>query len=541
LGVASLAPSPAAAAAPQTGRIVVMLAPGADDASSARAAAVTAAAGARSPDRVISQLRTVVVSPQPGESVAALRSRLLRDPRVAHADVEHRAQPRFEPNDPALAQQEPAADPGTTVEWWAARTFLPQAWDLQRGDGAKVAIIDTGVDASRPDLSGQIAAAKDFSGEGPATEDPVGHGTHVASLACGAGDNGIGLAGAGLHCHLLVARTDFTDSSVAKAIVWATDQGADAISMSFGTAPGMTSSVVSAALKYAYAHRVVLAAAAADDPETDQGYPANMLQPTGTGSKLGSGTGLSVTAADFGDARASFAGYGSQISLAAYGAYGRTPGPGGIFGAFTKTTPSELEVANLSTFPPQPPCLCRTAFDGDPDYAYLQGTSMATPMVAAVGALVRRMNPDLGIARVLRVLKNNARRPGGHWSADLGWGILDAGAAVRAAAQIDARPPVSRLRASVRRTHRRSVVLRWSGADSGPPGVKVSGVARYEVWRAAGGGRWRRIKTTSAHTLRLRTNLSPGTNYSFSTVAVDGAGNREPLPKHADARVDALR
>jgi serine protease len=539
---ATAAPAPAS---PRTGRVVVTLRP-ARGVVHAQAAAVAADAGGRTASAVVPRLRAIAVRPRRGETLAALRARLLRDPRVARADVEHRAQPRYEPNDPALSQAEtaPGTDAGTTVEWWASRMGLPAAWDLQRGQDALVAVIDTGVDGEHPDLLGRIADAADFSGGGPATQDPSGHGTHVASLACGAGDNGIGLAGAGLRCKLLVARTDFTDASVASAIMWATDRGADAITMSFGTAPGTAPShVVSSALAYAYAHGVVLAAAAADEPVQDQGYPANVLQPTGTGASAGVGKGLSVTAADASDRRASFAGRGSQISLAAYGAYrsGVGQGPAGIFGAFTGTTPSDLERPGLDSLPPSGPCLCRTTFDGDARYAYLQGTSMATPIVAAVGALVRRMNPDLGIAEVLRVLKRTARRPGGAWTGELGWGIVDAGTAVRAAAAIDRRPPVSRLRAAATRTRNRSVTLRWTGADSGPPGVAVSGVARYEVWRSVDGAAWRRLARAGRRQVRLRARLVPGARNAFATVAVDAAGNRERLPAHPDARVTSLR
>jgi subtilisin family serine protease len=312
--------------------------------------------------------------------------------------------------------------------------------------------------------------------------------------------------------------------------------------MSFGTAPGTTPShVVTSALAYAYAHGVVLAAAAADEPVEDQGYPANVLQPMGTGATLSAGKGLSVTAADASDARATFAGRGSQISLAAYGAYRSGRGPRGIFGAFTGTIPSQLERPGL-TLPPRDPCLCRTSFGGDARYAYLQGTSMATPVVAAAGALVRRMNPDLGVAEVLQVLKRTARRRGAGWSRDLGWGILDAGAAVRAAAAIDRRPPASRLRAAARRTRARSVTLRWTGRDpQGPPGVAVSGVARYEVWRSVDGAAWRRMARVGTRTLRLPTRLVPGARHAYATVAVDAAGNREPLPARPDARVTSLR
>ena len=87
------------------------------------------------------------------------------------------------------------------------REGFPQAWDVTHGDSALVGVIDTGIDASHPDLAGKIAAAEDFDsdpGDGPATTDESGHGTHVASLACAATGNGVGIAGAGYGCRLVV-------------------------------------------------------------------------------------------------------------------------------------------------------------------------------------------------------------------------------------------------------------------------------------------------------------------------------------------------
>jgi serine protease len=539
-----LAPAAHAQAA-RTGRLLVTVK---RDAGTPRArvtaAALAATAAARPAGYSVPQIRLVTLRALRGEGLHALAMRLRADPRVARVEVEHRGRPRFNANDPALSTPEtaPGTPAGTPVEWWAARSNFPLAWDVSTGSGATVAVIDTGAETTHPELADRVVGAASFDPDGsPATADTVGHGTHVASLACGAGNNGVGLAGAGLRCRMLILKSDFSDSSMAKAIVYAVDHGADAINMSFGTDPGpQPAQAVRDAVDYAYRHNVVMAAAAADRPVTEQGYPANILQPTGTGPDLAAGLGLSVTAADVSDARASFAGRGSQISLAAYGAYDSTSsgnGPPGIFGAFTAGT-NELETGSIA-LPPRPPCNCRTTFAGDARYAYVQGTSMATPIVAATGALVRHLNPDLTAADIVRLIKETARRPAGVWTEELGWGILDAGAALTRAASIDRRAPTSRVKRLAPRTAKGQITVRWSATDPAPAGVRASGIARYELWRATDGGRFKRLYTTTRTSRRV--TLRRGGRYRFYTVAVDHAGNRESAPKQADTRITRRR
>jgi subtilisin family serine protease len=527
----------ARADAPATGRLLVTLRPGVEHRASA--ASIAADSGARPAGYSVPQIRLVTVRPRAAERLRTLAARLRGDGRVARVQVEHRARLRFDPNDPALTTPETAAGtaPGTPVEWWAPRSGFEQAWGITTGAGATVAVIDTGAETSHPELADRIAGAVSFDPDSTQPSvDSVGHGTHVASLACAAGNNGIGLAGAGLRCKLLVIKSDFSDSSVAKSIVWAVDHGAGAINMSFGTDPGPTpSQAVRDAVDYAVQHNVVLVAAAADSAISEQGYPADLLQPTGSGPNLGSNKGLSVTAADVFDRRASFAGEGSQISVAAYGTYdeGGT-GPPGIFGAFT-AGPNDLETGSLG-LPPRPPCNCRTTFGGDPRYAYVQGTSMASPMVAATAALMRNLNPDLTSEEIVLTIKQTARRPAGvGWTSDLGWGVLNAGGAVARAAALDRRAPTSRVGRTTSPTTRRTITLRWSGSDRGPRGVRVSGISRYELWRSTDGGRFRRLLTTRSTSKHV--TLRRGGRYRFYTIAIDHAGNREAAPKQADVAV----
>ena len=322
-------------------------------------------------------------------------------------------------------------------------------------------------------------------------------------------------------------RSDLTDSSVARAIVVAADRGAHALNMSFGDDGRERSPAVADAIAYAVERGVVLVAAAADEPIQEQGEPANLLQPTGSGEDLAAGRGLSVTAATMDDERAAFAGRGSQISLAAYGALRTDGNTRGLFGLYpANATPREQP----SFVAPFAGCGCRANFDGDPRYAFLPGTSMAAPQVAGLAALVRTLNPDLSAQEVVRLIKQTARRRDTDWERELGWGIVDAGAALEAARRIDRRAPTSQVQAISRRG--RHVVVSWSGRDAAPPRLLPSGFARYELWRSADGGRPRRVAVTARTTRRVR--AVRGRRHEFFTVAVDAAGNREPMPPAPD-------
>jgi serine protease len=261
----------------------------------------------------------------------------------------------------------------------------------------RVAVIDSGADTSRPDLARVVVRAHDATlrGSDPRT-DTDGHGTHVASLACAATDDGTGIAGTGGPvCRLIVEKSDLTDASVAAAIHDAVQHGAKVINMSFGGA-GRASSTMRRAISYAVRHDVVLVAAAADDPTAAQGEPANLLEP--------SGRGLVVTAATASGTRTRWAGFGSGVSVAAYGV--------GMFGDFP---------AHQTTLDGE--CDCRASLDGSDGFAYLSGTSMAAAEVSGIVALVCAANPVLTARRVLRVVERSTNAQG----------IPDAALAVRLA------------------------------------------------------------------------------------------------------------
>jgi serine protease len=423
----------------RTGRAIVLVDPPARSRKGA-AAARSPAEARRVGDRISavmrrSELRPTVSIPELGAAavepprdlgVAGLRRDLRDEPGVLAVEPEYRRALRLMPNDPAFAAPDPRAPRGDTHQWYLREQGFETAWDQSHGAGAAVAVIDTGIDGANPDLGPRIVAAvdgDDILENGPATVDEDGHGTHVAGLACATGENRYGGASSGFGCGLIVEKSDLSDASIADAIVDAADRGADVINMSFG-GPGR-SRVIENAVDFAWRRDAIMVAAASNQDTTRQGVPARLLQPRGSGPRLKRGRGLVVTAAEYDGSRAWFGpGRGKGISLAAYGA-GSITTPG-IFSSFP-ANPTLLDTGTLRV----PPCRCRASFEGDDRFAYLEGTSMAAPQVAGAAALIRARIPGIGAKRVITILKKTAG--GNDFRGSVGWGILNAGAAIQAA------------------------------------------------------------------------------------------------------------
>jgi len=213
------------------------------------------------------------------------------------------------------------------------------------GDGANVAVIDTGIDADHPDLQanlGKGGAAVACSGScSTSWDDDNGHGTHCAGTV-GAASNGEGVVGVApeptLHAvKVLDANGGGSYSDIAAGIEWTADQGWEVASLSLG---GGYSSVVDDACQYAYDRGVLLVAAAGNSGPCNDcvGYPAAL------------DTTVAVSATDDNDDLASFSSTGPQVELAAPGADVWSTYPGG-------------------------------------DYEQLSGTSMACPHVSGAAAL----------------------------------------------------------------------------------------------------------------------------------------------------------
>jgi serine protease len=466
----------------------------------------------------------------PRQAIARLR----RDPAVERVSREWVRELRRVPNDPALAapETEYAVAAGTPIQWALQRHGFPAAWDVTTGAEARVAVLDTGVDASHPDLAGKILTAESIDGS-DARVDRDGHGTHVAGLACASTDDGVGIAGAGWGCglHIVKLGVDVTgrvpDEDIVRGLALAIAHSPHAINMSFGGGPD--SAALGAAIQAAYDRGIVLVAAASNNDDGGrQGAPASMLQP-GDAENLDAGRGLVVTAADFEDTRAG-TGSGGGISLAAYGFYDETRGAPGLISTYpTPLTPRDLRACAAVA---KPDCNRRDIV-GANTYAYLQGTSMAAPHVAALAALIGALNPHLTAAEKIRIVKETARRAAG-WSPDLGWGILDAGRAVDVARRVDKLAPSSRVRVAKRRGRR--VRLRFRMSDPGfERGLVPSGVTRLVLYGRRAGSptkRLRRYRARRGVVIRLR----PG-RWRLWTRAADAAGNVELSPPRPDARV----
>ena len=217
---------------------------------------------------------------------------------VVAADYNYLREPFFMPNDPKLANQ-----------WGLASTRFGGAWNDAKGDGAKVAIVDSGVYSEHPDI-GRIVAQRDFVEGDAVADDDYGHGTHVTGIAGALTDNGKGVAGGCFGCGLIIGKVMgfggfTTDSRIVEGIDWSVNQGADVVNLSLGGPAD--SSVLRTAVNRAHGQGAVVVAAAGNDGVSEPRYPAAY-------SKV-----IAVSAIGTEDRLASFSGRGRWVDLAAPG------------------------------------------------------------------------------------------------------------------------------------------------------------------------------------------------------------------------------
>jgi subtilisin family serine protease len=313
-------------------------------------------------------------------------------------------------DEPALAD---TYQPGVAWEWQWADSRLGDVPDrvLRAAAGVTVAVIDSGADVSAPDLADKSPRTWSVLSHSTRVRDRLGHGTFVSSLATGSVTNGTGISGFGGDARLLVIQAIgadgyITDVDEAAAIVYAVKHGAKIVNLSIGG--DETSQIERRAIRWAAKRGVLIVAAAGN--EHDEGnqpdYPAALLQPLGSRGR--GGIGLAVGATSMDGSRAYFSNTGSYVSLAAPGY--------NVFAA--ESADAAWPRAQLPWASPG-------------YYGWASGTSFASPEVAGVAALVWAANPRLTAQQVASVLKESAT--GSSWNPELGWGRLDAAAAVELA------------------------------------------------------------------------------------------------------------
>ncbi|MFN8499494.1 MAG: S8 family serine peptidase [Anaerolineae bacterium] len=295
---------------------------------------------------------------------------------------------------PPIAPQAVVNDPLYAQQYSLTKMAVSSAWDVSKGDGVVVAIVDTGADLSHPDLSAKfVSQGRDFISGHANAQDDQGHGTHVSGIVSAMTNNGTGVAGVGYNARLLPVKVLNSNGSgdygsIVQGITWAADQGVKVLNMSLGGAGG--TQALQDAVDYAWNKGVVVVCAAGNDGNASPNYPAAYANC------------LSVVATDQNDQKASFSNYGSSVDISAPG------------------------VSVLSTV-----MRSGSSITDPSGYKTLSGTSMASPNVAGVAALVWGAHPDWSQAQVRAAIENTADNIGSSYY--FGKGRVNAARAVGSA------------------------------------------------------------------------------------------------------------
>jgi serine protease len=373
-----------------------------DDATAAEVARVDTESGLdlqeNSPQSHAARLMHADLSTASAEAaLAALRA----DPAVEYAEPEHLYRAYWTPNDPRFRDQ-----------WNFKQIAIEKAWDVTRGKGAVVAVIDTGV-AFENDSRGCYQAKDlvqtgfvrgyDFIHKNDHPNDDQGHGTHVAGTIAESTNNREGCAGIAPEAKIMPLKVLSKDGygrtgDIADAVRYAADHGANIINMSLGSA--FPSAILHSACQYAYKKGVTIVCAAGNSGTEGVGYPAAFKEC------------IAVSAVGPGGKLAPYSSYGPQIALAAPGGHKSLGENAGI--------------------------LQNTVLAGADDYYSFQGTSMASPHVAGVAALL--VSQGIKDPAEVKAALQKAARPKAPAN-QYGAGLLDANAAVTRMASVVARRP----------------------------------------------------------------------------------------------------
>jgi subtilisin family serine protease len=356
-------------------RVAVGLEPGAD---AARVAAAVEARTGKRPTR-LSPIRALVVDLPRGASLRGIRG-------VRYVEPIASRRPAFTPSDPLAGKQ-----------WYLTKSRFFDRWNtLPTLIPVTVAVIDSGVDASHPELDGRIIDAKSFVG-GSARQDTLGHGTFVSGIIASGIDNKIGIAGLAPSAELLVAKVVTPErtipvDAVAKAIRWSVANGAQVINMSFGGVrdpldpdADSFSQLEADAVAYAVSKGAIVVAAVGNGDQSPSSpwpyasYPAALPHVLGVSAVTEEGAVPKFSNRD--RIHNDLAAPGERI---------------------------------LSTFPRPltaryPQCSEQGYSSCGPDpYREAQGTSFATPLVSSAAALLLATKPGLRPEQVTWILQRTA-------------------------------------------------------------------------------------------------------------------------------------
>jgi subtilisin family serine protease len=328
-----------------------------------------------------------VVRPRSGGSLRRLRRRLARRPEVAYAERDYfNFAAEKTPDDPLYASQYALGDSPDDYDIDA-----PDAWATRTGC-AKVAVLDTGVDLDHPDLKANIVESKDKPGDGKdndkngyvddahgfnaikgkgSGDDNEGHGTHVAGIIAGRGNNGMGVSGVCwsgkiVPVKFLDSRGRGSTSDAIAAIEYAVKAGLKIVNCSFTTSG--KSEALHDAVKFAEKKNVLLVVAAGND---GQNIDKSAIYP----AAFNDSNILAVAASTSKDKLASFSNFGS----------------------------TEVDVA-------APGDDIRSTYIGG-GYRVLSGTSMAAPFVAGVAALLKKQESDAKYSDLRAVIRKKVDKP----------------------------------------------------------------------------------------------------------------------------------
>lgn len=303
------------------------------------------------------------------------------------------------------AQVDPLVYPSRTLsdtfigsQYNISITELPSAWDSVDGTGTTIAICDTGVDSTHPDLAASLVPGYNVAEDNTDTSDQYGHGTFVAGVAAAIGDNSAGIAGAAYRASIMPVKIviggagSTPESVMAAGVVYAVDHGAKIINVSFGGSTCNTSVFLNAG-DYARQRGALVVQAAGNDT-TDRGCTTTPEV-------------LLVSSTDSSDQMSVFSNFGLEVALAAPG-----------------------------TLVPGTVCMSCAPLGGSGLYASGSGTSFSAPLVAGVAALVYQVDSSFTSDQVRQILQDSADDLGaGGYDIYFGWGRLNANRAVTTAQQ----------------------------------------------------------------------------------------------------------